>query len=392
MTKAETTSAVAASLDDERDMEEYGQTADAAISAYYVMEAGDDSESSTTIDASGVMTAKAGDSVTKIDLGASGVVKPALPPIGAPVRIGAGEIRPIFRKGDVKIDPKNPLAGLPPEFQERLQKAIKAQVKIEVAKALKERETKEREKAKERLKVRKDEHNAIAGAAKGVKWVVDATTGTESRSFESDVTKTVNGQTLKRHVSISRTRKSDTKVLVAAHDEFTETLPSGLSRSSVRDKAVQADGSYNVTFHSEITFKDGTVRTADWAKTIAADGKVTGTGTITWTAKDGKVLKTVNVTLNGTEDNQTAAAGDVAVKLPADGEAQTNDGKAVDTTEATTTTDATAGATGDASADASVTATAGDSTVKAGTDGATASSGGDSVTVSTSGVSVSSDK
>jgi hypothetical protein len=185
--------------------------------------------------------------------------------------------------------------------------AFKGQLK-EALKAMRnQHENKMKNKAKGRLDKMKDEAKAIEQAAKRAPWVKNAD-GTETKSMSFKVEKTVNGQVSSRSVEMTRTRRSDDKTLVSAHTAMSFSQ-NGVSRSMVRDQQLQEDGSYAVTFHSEMTFKDGSKRVADWNKSIAADGTVTGTGTIAWT---GKVTKTVTITIGGTEEAETATAADPA--------------------------------------------------------------------------------
>jgi hypothetical protein len=182
---------------------------------------------------------------------------------------------------------------------------FKGKLKAEVKAKLDTRHAKLKAKAKGQLDKLKDEKDAINKAAKAAQWV-DNGDGTETKAMSFSVEKTVNGQTSSRSIKMERTRKADDKTLVSAHSEFS-TSHNGVTRTVVRDKALQEDGSYVVTFHSEMTFKDGSKRVADWNKTITADGAVSGTGTIVWT---GKTTKTVTIKFGGTEEAETATAAD----------------------------------------------------------------------------------
>lgn len=216
--------------------------------------------------------------------------------------------------------------------------AIKAAVKIKVTVAVKKKvqdRIKERlTKNAKRLDKLANQRQKMRDQLKSLGWA-DNGDGTSTKSISFDDTRTANGKTVTRKATISRTRQNDTKALVSWHAEFDQTLPNGLHRVSTRDKVLQEDGSYLVTFHSELTFPNGSKRTADWTKTISADGGVTGTGTIVWTNKDGKTIKTANITLSGDEDAPKCKddGGKAAVTLPADGDAQVTTDAGASTTE-----------------------------------------------------------
>ncbi|MNS80546.1 hypothetical protein D3C72_1142270 [compost metagenome] len=199
-----------------------------------------------------------------------------------------------------------------PYFRGKLNPEFKAQIDA--------RHARMKEKSKPRLDGMKPEREAIAKVMRTARWVKN-TDGTESQAISFKVERSVNGQTTSRAVSMTRVRMADDKTLVSAKSSF-EMAHDGMTRKVTRDKSLQEDGSYVVTFHSEITHKDGSKRVADWTKTIAADGSVSGTGAIVWT---GKVVKTVSITFGGTEEAETAKAADAetktesAVTMPAEG-------------------------------------------------------------------------
>lgn len=179
---------------------------------------------------------------------------------------------------------------------------------------------------KAKVKARTDkmtaEKEAIGKAVRTGRWVKNSD-GTETQSIAFSVEKSANGQTFSRSVKMTRVRKSDDKTLVSANTEFASTH-NGTARKVTRSKTLNPDGSYTVVFHSEMTFKDGSKRTADWTKTIGADGAVAGTGTIVWT---GKTNKAINLTFGGTEEAETATSADAgktetAVTSTAEGEAK----------------------------------------------------------------------
>lgn len=194
---------------------------------------------------------------------------------------------------------------------------FKGKLADEVRKKLKDREGKKAEKLKDRLEKLKGDRAKLHEKAKGGKWLpTEPADGTEYKSFELAVNKTVtaNGKTssFSRAITMKRVRNIETKDLVSSNIEFMQTLPGGLTRASTRSKVLNADGTYSVEFNSTVTFPNGGTRVAQWSKTIAVDGTVTGTGTIVWTKADGTV-KTVTITLNGTEEDTSANAGGTTV-------------------------------------------------------------------------------
>lgn len=135
---------------------------------------------------------------------------------------------------------------------------------------------------------------------------VDNKDGTSSKTIEIKDERVVNGKTATRDCKLQKLVKTEGTELLSWHVEFKQTLPSGLTRVSTRDKTLQADGSYLVTFHTVLTLANGRSRTADWSKTIAADGTVTGKGTIVWKDKAGVMVKSSSIVLGGDEDKATA--------------------------------------------------------------------------------------
>jgi hypothetical protein len=183
---------------------------------------------------------------------------------------------------------------------------FKGKLPAEVKAKIDERQAGLRAKAKARTDRMTAEKTAIDKATRAGRWVKNTADGTESQSIAFSFEKTVNGATFSRAVKMTRIRKSDDKTLVSATTEFSSTH-NGITRKATRAKTLQEDGSYQVVFHSEMSFKDGSKRTVDWTKAIAPDGTVSGTGTIVWT---GKTNKAVNVIFGGTEEAETAKTAD----------------------------------------------------------------------------------
>lgn len=257
--------------------------------------------------------------------------------------------------GEVKAETgtkgRSPLLGqqrLSDKQKEAVKKVVKEKAKlVELKKKQDERRVKQQEQLAKRLDKMKDVRGKMKDAFKGG-WVAGDEEGTEKKTHSFSATKTVNGKTMSRSVEMIRVRSKETKALLSAHVSFSQELPNGLTRTSTRDKVLQEDGSYLVTFHSELTLAGGAKRVVDWTKTIAADGSVTGTGTIVWTGKDGKTsTKTVTLAISGKEEAETTTATDAATGT----EAEVAVTAAGDTTAAVTDTEAKVEATVEVKAD-----------------------------------------
>lgn len=197
-----------------------------------------------------------------------------------------------------------------PEPHKPIKHAFKGKLKAEAHVNLKERMRERAMKAHER---HKGHSHKVRDAAKGAQWV-DNGDGTESRTFMSDVSKTVNGKTMSRKLEIKHRRHIETKHLIESHSKLETTLPNGASRTSERTKTLSGeDGSYALTFGSTLTLKNGATRVAAWDHAIAADGSVTGTGTISWFKRAGTAVNmAVAVAMKGTE---VAAKADVGGEI-----------------------------------------------------------------------------
>ena len=180
---------------------------------------------------------------------------------------------------------------------------------------LKERTRKRASKAHER---HKGHAHKVRDAAKAAQWQ-DNGDGTESRTFMSDVSKTVNGKTMSRKVEIKHRRHIESKHPIESHIKLETTLPNGSSRTSERTKTLSGeDGSHALTFASSLTLKNGATRVAAWNHSIAADGSVTGTGTISWAMKADMVNKAVvSVSMKGTEESAKVGVGGETVDADA---------------------------------------------------------------------------
>lgn len=125
--------------------------------------------------------------------------------------------------------------------------------------------------------------------------------------------------------------------LVQAQTDIADTEADGGAHTVHWEKSLQADGSYSEAYHQETTTAKGVKWVADWTKTLAKDGTLTGTGTFTETDATGKVIAQETLAIGG-----SAAKGETITTVSASG--------------ADTTASATATAT-DATAAATVTAT-----------------------------------
>jgi hypothetical protein len=160
-------------------------------------------------------------------------------------------------------------------------------------------------KAKAAKRVKPEEADKLKDAAKKSPWVTNAD-GSKTKTIESDVSRTENGQTVTRHVKMVRTVNADGDLLSEVND-VSATLPNGGSRTAHREKTLNADGTYHVTFTMTLTNADKSTRTVNWDKTIGTDGSVSGKGTVSSTDKDGKATEPAEVELGGSDDAPTAA-------------------------------------------------------------------------------------
>ncbi len=302
----------------------------------------------------------------------------------AGMKAGQAAVRAgIVLRGELKANEKAKLEKLKEKSVELRKQAVKLEIKVDAFKKVLERQSKRAEKLNMRLEKMQDARLAIRGKIKDAAWV-DNGDGTASRTIEIDVKKAQNDKSFERKAKIVRTRRIEDKVLLLATAEFTQALPGGLTRTSTRSKTLNADGTYTIAFDSLITLPNGATRTAAWDKTIGVDGGCTGTGTLTWTDKDGKVIKTATIKLSGNEDEPIAkcedptTGGEAEVEVKADG-----------TIDATIGDDAgaTAEVAIDTSADGSVEVSEGENSVSVGADGTIVVESGDNV-VSTDGSSV----
>ncbi|HEY9724333.1 MAG TPA: hypothetical protein V6D47_20190 [Oscillatoriaceae cyanobacterium] len=148
---------------------------------------------------------------------------------------------------------------------------------------------------------------ARLAAAKGrlqVAWAAapwtDNADGSKTKTVTFTDTKTLNGKTWSRSVTLARTVDPASNVLVGSQTQIQETTPDGTTRNVARVTTLNADGSETVSLNATLT---GTLAaTVGWTEMIAAGAggaAVSGSGTVT---VDGK---TINLTLSGTQGNET---------------------------------------------------------------------------------------
>ncbi|HEY9724332.1 MAG TPA: hypothetical protein V6D47_20185 [Oscillatoriaceae cyanobacterium] len=181
--------------------------------------------------------------------------------------------------------------------------AFRGKLDSAVSQKLKQHLQERLQKLQTRLGKLTEAHTGISKALQGAKWT-DNGDGTESLHLTFSVSQTVNGATLQRSVDSTRTRNTSDQTIVEVKDTFTESLSNGQKRTAMRDKLLNQDGTYTVTFHSELSLPNGDNRVADLSETIAADGTVTGNGTVNWTQANGVPFQTAPVTVSGDEDAQ----------------------------------------------------------------------------------------
>lgn len=164
--------------------------------------------------------------------------------------------------------------------------------------------------------------------------------GNKSRNFAFEVERTTgqgdNARTRTRAVESTVTVDRNGTVVYSKYKASQSVSGNGSESSRVmeRTRRLLNDGSKEITFHRELTFKDGRVFTTDWTKTIGADGGVTGSGQIT-RQRPGAATATVELTFGGTEDEPQANGknDEAEVTLPPNGKAYGKGGKPVATEE-----------------------------------------------------------
>lgn len=199
--------------------------------------------------------------------------------------------------------------------------AFKAKLKADVKAKMDQRLEARKASAKPRLEKMADARGKMKEAVKAAKWV-DNGDGTETTSVTIDTNRTANGKSMAGKRTMERTRRIEDKVLTSVVATFSHTGPQGGSYTMNRSKTLQEDGSYKVVFHAEMALPNGKTRVTDWEKTISADGAVSGTGTLV-VKKGEETLKTINLTLSGSEKKEVAKAEDgketAEVTLPEEG-------------------------------------------------------------------------
>lgn len=159
---------------------------------------------------------------------------------------------------------------------------------------------------------------------------------------------------IKREVVLSKTSK-DGK-LVKVDFQLTESNPI-FDRSLTRIATYNGDGTKNVLIDAKTTWKDGRSSERHEERLVNADGTVTGTGTITRTARDGST-KTYTISLNIAADGgMTTGASDPASQTEVTLDEQAS-GEATVTTDVNGQENAT---NVDIAADATAAASTGDS-------------------------------
>ncbi|MEB3198163.1 MAG: hypothetical protein VKP62_13265 [Candidatus Sericytochromatia bacterium] len=206
------------------------------------------------------------------------------------------------------------------KMNELRKNAFRAKLKPEVKTKLEERAKAFKAAAKPRLEKMKEHAGKLKQAAKDAPWV-DNGDGTETKTVTIEATRRINAKSFGGQRVVTRTRRIEDKVLLSVDANFSHTGPLGGTYTMTRSKDLQEDGSYKVVFHAEMNLPGGKQRVTDWEKTIAADGSVSGSGTMV-VKKGEEVLKSVNLTLSGTEKKEIAKAEDgkasAEVSLPQD--------------------------------------------------------------------------
>lgn len=108
------------------------------------------------------------------------------------------------------------------------------------------------------------------------------------------------GNGVTRKIAVERIVDADKPhALAFSQIDIADVLEDGASKTVHWQKSRQTDGSYVAVYHHEIVTKDGNKYVADWTKTEAADGTLTGSGTFVAYDKDGAVVSKQVLTLGG---------------------------------------------------------------------------------------------
>lgn len=306
----------AAALSEEREMDDYDRLADEDLSRFSLARAGtagvalgDEIAAEVTVRLAPELDRRVKAQVKK-RLEASGKAGDARARAEVEKAVRA-EIAPALErelKAELTARAKARDAGVRAAAKVRLQAETKAKLEA--------RRGALRERLRARLDKLADARGRIKEAFRQAAWVTN-TDGSRTKTLIFDVVKTVDGKQSVRKAKLVRTVDAE-GLLVAASVDFRQSFPNGLSRVSSRTKVLQADGSYKVVFHAELTLPSGKTRVTDWQKTIAASGAVTGSGTIATETEDGEVTGSLPVELGGSEEAPSAITSDPASEVEAE--------------------------------------------------------------------------
>lgn len=223
---------------------------------------------------------------------------------------------------------------------QHLEVAAKASASAEARIGYEKRENRFKEKGKKHI----DEIKA--GARNVVKTEVDNGDGTKTAT----ITVEINHKNRVMKQVVERTYQTADNTVINAKFHMEAQQKNGLTVVRDRERTLQADGSYAVSFKSTFTRKDGKVRTIEWNTVEAVDGTVTGSGIIT--RFDGSTV-TVTIVRNA-DGTTTTTTVDSKVKVEAEitqpeGSTQAEvdveaDGQAAGSTTVTNTTEVEASA------------------------------------------------
>jgi hypothetical protein len=201
--------------------------------------------------------------------------------------------------------------------------AFRGALKDSLKTNLQKREAAQKQASKGRLKKMREANAQLKNAIQEAPWV-DNGDGTKTKTILfSQAAPEGNGASRER--KIERTVRIADDTLVSLITRFNDTMPNGGAHTMERSKVLQADGSYVVTFLKVHTGPDGRSLTAQGTKTIAADGSVTGTGTVV--IKQGEeVIKSIELNFSGLQGREKVRAEDgdatTVITLPTDGTAE----------------------------------------------------------------------
>jgi hypothetical protein len=258
--------------------------------------------------AGNIVATGAGNYTLLADVGATTTASPTPRPSPTPTpRLETGATSAATPKPST-LPARTPLPSLAPKFVPRLD-ALREEAKR--AKLVARAQLLNARLAQRAQKL--PEAKAVKAAAAATPWTANLD-GTFSKKFQVEVAKSVGGKPATGTLDVQATVDDASDTLVH-HLARLDLSFANTSRTVTRELVVAADGSRHISVHVEEWDAKGRHRVVDLAKTLDLEGGLSGTGSATRYAADGTTLRSVSVTLSGTEDAPAAKAVDANSKL-----------------------------------------------------------------------------